>query len=375
MSKNSKKPNQTELNAQSNTPKTAPETDSAQPANDVEAPTSGNKPRWKADWLSIFLALVILLNVGLYVANINGENRKDGNDTSTSPGQFEPEQKQPGAPGGPDPGKEGGPDPSAAGNRPPSHGDDGRPPANSGGASKPGNDMDLATALTTLEGQVAIEKLQKQPAPLPLTSDQQKRLETTNRLRISVRNLGTNVCAIATTLKADQLAYLRKNKDRLFVPLTSEQPVQYAIKVLKPKAKGQDPTPVGQGNPSPPEFNPETISTGLVMLEKAGGALAITPSQAATICVALEQMAQANSFNGEDPENILNAKQVAFLCNELGILSRAAANAQAGRPAPGAASAATPGAPAPAAPAIPGAAAPSAAASATPAQGSNNAHI
>ncbi len=195
-------------------------------------------------------------------------------------------------------------------------------PAPLGGAnSNPGGTFphpnDLASMLSTAKGQQALAALQKEKGAIKLTDDQKKRIDKVIASQKKYRELGAGVVAITAILNKKQLEYLRDNKSKLTdARLRRGNPMAKALAIIKPKASSGVPRAALRPSAAP-EFNPDTIAVGIILLEQ--GNLALDKNQAASIAKYLEVMDQINSSIEENLDDIINRKQRAYLEAELNM--------------------------------------------------------
>ncbi|MCR5660659.1 MAG: hypothetical protein K6G50_00835 [bacterium] len=176
---------------------------------------------------------------------------------------------------------------------------------------------DLATMLSTDKGQKALAAMQKEKGDIKLTDEQKMRIDAVLAYQQQYRELGAGVVAITAILDNDQLAYLRNNKKKLTDPkLNRGNPIAKAIASIKLKASTGVPRAVVRPSTAP-EFNPKTISVGIILLEQTN--LALDNNQAASITKYLEVMDRVNSSIKETLDDIINKKQRAYLEAELNM--------------------------------------------------------
>ena len=177
--------------------------------------------------------------------------------------------------------------------------------------------QDLTSALSTAKGQKVLKAMQKEKGAVKLTDKQKERIDKVIAYQKKYRELGAGVVAITAILNKNQLAYLRKNKDKLTdARLSKGNPIANALKTIKPKASSGVPRAVIRPSTAP-EFNPITISVGIILLEQSD--LALDANQAASITKYLEVMNQVNSSIEETLDDIITKKQRAYLEAELGM--------------------------------------------------------
>lgn len=272
--------------------------------------------KWRPDWLTIAIVLIIALNVGLYLQT----RHEFGSQAGDSLGQVE----------APDPGREGGPDPwRAPGDKsepgpergvsmPPRGGEPGPAPGGAG-ASQDSDADQVARRLISAEGQAAIKELEKESAPLALTAEQGKELKDLVERKLLEREAGGGVVAITSMLNDAQRAYLQEHKDQLTdARLATEGSAVKTALVRLSKKVGSAQAGNVKRPASPPQYNPETISVGLLLLENEGGSLEVSAEQAASMVPVLESMEKATSGGGKTLDQILNAKQIEWLKQRLG---------------------------------------------------------
>ena len=177
--------------------------------------------------------------------------------------------------------------------------------------------QDLTSALSTAKGQKVLKAMQKEKGAVKLTDKQKERIDKVIAYQKKYRELGAGVVAITAILNKNQLAYLRKNKDKLTdARLSKGNPIANALKTIKPKASSGVPRAVIRPSTAP-EFNPITISVVIILLEQSD--LALDANQAASITKYLEVMNQVNSSIEETLDDIITKKQRAYLEAELGM--------------------------------------------------------
>ncbi len=280
------------------------------------------------DWTTIVMLIIVLANIGIYLHSVNRDydNHEDEQLAGEPPAQTEPaantsagsdDNDRP-APGS---GNKNVPPGSGGKNN---HSNDkhspfsppGPDPAPRGGTSSeqaltPPPPQDLTSALATAKGQAALEALQKEKGTIQLTDDQKKRIEKVLASQKKFRELGAGVVAITSILTKDQLAWLRSNKDKLTdARFKDGNPISNALQNIKSKAADGVPQAIRRPSTAP-EFNPETISVGIMLLEQSN--MALDANQAASIAKYLESMEKATSGDQETLDDIINNKQRAYL--------------------------------------------------------------